>query len=135
MRTLQLYDHYLPTSENWSYNLIQHLPNTEIFIGAKYYLTNNFFDTSFTFFPQHPRGVLEQKNIQLNKFKPKELIQKIGIKVLQHLAGSLITDLVRFGKENKIDLVHAHFANVGWTFREVPRRIGCPFVISFYGWD
>jgi colanic acid/amylovoran biosynthesis glycosyltransferase len=38
-------------------------------------------------------------------------------------------------KTHKIDLIHAHFADVGWLYSFLAKKLKIPFVVSFYGWD
>ena len=38
-------------------------------------------------------------------------------------------------REKKIELIHCHFANMGWHFLELKKLTGLPFAVSFYGFD
>lgn len=38
-------------------------------------------------------------------------------------------------RHQHIDLVHCHFAHVGWHYRRLARHLAAPLVVSFYGWD
>ena len=51
------------------------------------------------------------------------------------LFGNLNSNLIDYGKKEKIQIVHAHFADMGWHFKEVAKQLKVPFVVSFYGWD
>lgn len=133
-KVLHLFNQYLPQTENWAFNLISHLPETEIYIGAKHYLKNNFYHPEFTFF-EHPFGEIDRQYYKLDGRDPRELRKKIVLKVNRLLLGSLRKKLLTFSELNQIEIVHAHFANVGWYFRDIPRGLKVPYIISFYGWD
>jgi colanic acid/amylovoran biosynthesis glycosyltransferase len=38
-------------------------------------------------------------------------------------------------RKQRIGVVHSHFAQVGWRYRNVARRLRAAHVVSFYGWD
>lgn len=59
----------------------------------------------------------------ITKFKRKAKIEKY----LSYIASNT--------KKLNIDLIHCHFANIGWSFISLKKRTGLPFVVSFYGFD
>ncbi|MEZ5039069.1 MAG: glycosyltransferase family 4 protein [Saprospiraceae bacterium] len=134
MKTLHLFNHYLPQTENWAYNLIVNLPDTKVFIGAKHYLKYNFYHPAFTCY-EHPFGEMEQQYRRWDKHRPVDFLKKVGFKAVQPFLGDMRAGLYRFAKEKEIDLVHAHFADVGWYFRSISKKLDVPFMVSFYGWD
>jgi len=133
-KVLHLFNDYLPQSENWAYNLISALPNSEIHIGARKYLKNNFYNEKFLFNDPH-FGDYDQINFQQDKNVFFKLLKSGVIRSLPFLFGSLENALTNYGKKENIQLVHAHFADVGWQFRRVSKQLDVPFFISFYGWD
>ena len=134
LKILHLFNQYLPQTENWCFKLISHTPGTEVYIGAREYLKNNFYHPEFHY-AEHPFGALEAYNAHLSKNCPGQFLQKLTLKVLQATLGDSRKAISTFGQTHDVDLVHAHFADVGWYFRKLPRRLNTPFVLSFYGWD
>lgn len=43
--------------------------------------------------------------------------------------------LVHALRGHKVDVIHSHFATVGWRFRKVSHKLGAMHVVSFYGFD
>ncbi len=134
LHILHLFGTYLPQTENWAYRLIRHAPDTRTFIAAKHYTDDNRFrDPVFTF-SDRTFGNLEKRYERLRSNHPLELPEKIFLRLFK-FPRRYLNDIARFASENKIDIVHAHFAPVAWFYRAIPRRLGVPFVVSFYGWD
>lgn len=49
MRVLHLFDMYLNTTQNWSFRMIDNLPDADIVVGSKYFLKNNFYRGRFQY--------------------------------------------------------------------------------------
>ncbi|CAH2030485.1 glycosyltransferase family 4 protein [Trichlorobacter ammonificans] len=125
MRVLHSFHTYLKTTENWCYNLIANLPDTECVIASKRFEKCNFYNPRFTYleFPLRPAepatgGWLEKR---YNKFVRSMLRHWYPAYVGRH-AG-------------QVDLLHSHFSFVGWEYRKLARQLGVPHVVSFYGFD
>ncbi|MGK0173945.1 MAG: colanic acid/amylovoran biosynthesis glycosyltransferase [Ulvibacter sp.] len=134
IKILHLFNSYLPETENWSYNLIQNLLDTEIHIGAKNYLKKNFYNSRFHFIDNY-FDELNKMNRQLGKRKPSDILKKLAIKTIPFIFGKVDQLFIDYGRKTKVELIHAHFADIGWEFRRVAQRLKVPLVISFYGWD
>ncbi len=111
MRILQCFQTYLPDSQNWAYNIIKHVPYTNV-IGARQY-NGKFNDEAFEFIPA-------RRDHLFDKFT-----SRITDPYLRHL--------MKYAK--KIDVMHSHFANTGWFHLKVAEQLQVPHVVSFYGWD
>lgn len=133
MKVLHLHKDYLPLTQQWVYLLMKHLPDVENHIAAQHYLQHNFYDTNFRFVTNHLDSVFRFNN-QLDKRHPKAILQKALIKSLPFFLGKTDQQLIRYVKEQNIDLIHAHFAPVAWQFRRLI-RLKIPFAVSFYGYD
>ncbi len=133
LKVLHLFNTYLPNTENWAYHLISNTPNVDIFIAAKNYIKDSFPNRSFTFY-HHPYGKLESQYISLNKRNPIQLLQKLYIRLFKY-PKLLLDGIDAFARKNDVDIIHAHFANMGWFYRQITQKLAKPFVISFYGWD
>jgi len=134
IKVLHLFNQYLPQTENWSYKLIKNTPEVEVFIGAKVYLKNDFYDPHFTI-AKHPLSDLAHANSRLDKKYFFQAAQKIWIKGLKFMLGTPQKYILKFAQQKEVDIVHAHFADVAWAFKSIPEDLKKPFVISFYGWD
>ena len=115
LKVLHLFNAYLPQSENWAYHLIKNTPEVEIHVGANHYLKNNFYHPDFHFIDNY-YDEFRKLNYNLNKRNPKELFQKLIIKAIPFFYGRTEHLLTKYAINNKIDLIHAHFADVGWQF-------------------
>jgi len=134
LKVLHLFDSYLPQTENWAYNLLSSLPDCEIHIGARTYLKNNFYPPQFHF-TDNLFGAFDQIDLMLNKRNFSDLLKKLVIRSMPFLFGSLEETLISYGKREKIQLVHAHFADNAWYFKNIAQQLEVPFFVSFYGWD
>lgn len=134
IKVLQLFDHYLPQTENWAYRLLSSLEGVDIYIGANHYLKNNFYNHSFTFINHH-FGDLISLNRSLGSVTVNNLFSKILINGLFFPKRKVKNAFAKAIDQNGIQLIHCHFANVGWEFRNVNQANNIPLVISFYGWD
>ncbi len=134
LKVLHLFNSYLPQTENWAYNLLSALPNSEIHIGAKKYLKNNFYNPQFHF-TDNLFGPFDQIDRRLDKKNISDLLKKLALQAMPLLFGNLEESLINYGKREKIQLVHAHFADNAWYFKNIARRLEVPFFVSFYGWD
>ena len=134
IKVLHLFNQYLPQTENWAYNLMANLPDSQIHIAAKNYLKNNFYHQDL-YFADNYFDEFDQMNRRLGKLSLSNIFRKITIRVIPFLFGSVEQAFIDYGRKNEIELIHAHFANVGWEFRKIAKKLNVPFVISFYGWD
>lgn len=131
---LHLFESYLPTAANWAYRMITNLPNSSLAVAA-YNYQNQAFQSPRIKFLMPPDWVSEHliegysQNINnvvfrsLKKIRNRNhnlrFLELIGVKA----------------KEWNIDLIHCHFANMGWQYLRLKEITNLPFVISFYGFD
>lgn len=134
IRVLHLFGDYLNAAEIWAYNLLKSLPNAEVHIAALHYLKNNFYDPSFHF-TTNELDALIQYNNRLDKRKPVQIFRKLIIKALPYFLGSYQDKLMKYVKEQSIDIIHAHFGPTAWKYRKLAVKLKVPFVVSFYGYD
>lgn len=131
---LHLFNQYLPQTENWAYHLISNIPSIKTYVAARGYQNRVFFHPDFIFYKHLFSNVDRERQLR----RQTEILGKIKwrwYQVCKVLFNNLKSELIEFSDQNEIDLIHAHFADVGWYFRKIARRRGLPFVISFYGWD
>jgi len=134
IKILHLFNDYLPQTENWAYNLIASLPDCEIHIGGRTYLKNNFYNSQFYFVDNHFE-VFNQIDKSLGKKKSSNLIKKLFLKSISFIFGGLQNSIIDYGRRENIQLVHAHFADNAWYFKNIAQQLKVPFFVSFYGWD
>lgn len=124
IRVLHLFHAYLLTTENWAFRLIDQLPDTEIVIAAKYFRRKMFYRDKFECL-EFPLRNTDNPN-RLFWLRLVNLIYSISIKFypwyIQRMCG-------------KCDLVHSHYAVLGWQYMRLAKRLGIPHVVSFYGFD
>ncbi len=130
LNVLHLFNHYLPHTEIWAYNLIKHLSQTNIHIGAKAYLRNNYYHKDFIFVHNPLSGLNQPDNFSKKSIR-KTIVNKINRLTTSNFKRRILSHI----EEHKIDLVHTHFADVGCFYMDFFYKNNIPFVTSFYGWD
>lgn len=124
LRTLQIFAQYLHETENWAYRLIRAMPDTHNTIASKYFLKCNYYDPAFRCvqFPfqtmDMPRRGVMDRAVNWALSRTLSLYPRY---LEQHLSD--------------IDIIHSHFAYVGWEYRRLFKRRLIPHVVSFYGAD
>lgn len=122
---LHCFVNYLPVTQNWAFRLIQNTPNFDISVAANNFQECGFYHTGTKYY-----------------FGPWSRIgSKLPwIRKLSHFADSILFPfyvawLRRSLRNQRIDVVHCHFADTGWRYRKLARDLGAALVVSFYGWD
>lgn len=135
LKVLHSFASYTPLPQNWAYRLLESIPQGDIYIHAKRYLKENFYNYRWTYFDdQYPQFLdIRSRVFQgLGKYSIANLALKYATPWVKSLSEK---DLVRFVIKNEIQLVHSHFAPHGWKMNWLSKRTGVPHVISFYGFD
>jgi len=124
-RVLHCVASWLNTTENWCYRLISQVPNVETHILTRNFIPGSIWNTAFKihFWPLN-KACNPNSQFIIRVFN--YLISKMGMIEQIILAKSL---------SGTIDIVHAHFANSGWEYLGLAKRLKVPLVISFYGYD
>lgn len=134
IKVLHLFNNYLPPSQVWAYQLLKHATETEIHIAARHYHKQNFYYPGFQFVP-NVFDTLDQYKKELSKKGISNWAKQSIIKSLPYLLGSFDRRLIQYIQNNNIQILHAHFAPVAWSYYKLVRRSGIPLIISFYGYD
>ncbi|MCC6383981.1 MAG: glycosyltransferase family 4 protein [Bacteroidia bacterium] len=133
IKTLQLFEDYLPDELNWIFRLLDNLPDTELNIAAYRYHNEHFVTSEIHRLPlPHYVGLslLEGKDDTMH------FLGKIVNRFFNRLKNEKFFQfLTQYIRENNIELLHAHFANIGWHYLRLKELTGMPFLISFYGFD
>ena len=134
INVLHLFGTYLPQTENWSYRLIKYTPNTNVFVGTQRYLESSFYDSDFTFIKN--KSCLDRTKL-FNRDRNSILnhLNYYFLKLKMSFNKGDAKELLNECELHSIDVVHAHFANVAWFYKELMEQKDRPFVVSFYGWD
>ncbi len=132
--TLQLFENYLPNAQNWAFRSLVNLPDTEVNVAAYKYYNHNQFVTEKINLVKMPDYVSE--NLLEGKWKNANIFRRIFKRInnVRHNK-NYFNYLAQQCTEKKIDLIHCHFANMGWHYLELKKLTGLPFVVSFYGFD
>jgi colanic acid/amylovoran biosynthesis glycosyltransferase len=124
-RVLHGLDAYLRTTENWIFRLIKHQSKTTRYIASDRFLECDF-DLADVELLRSPLQPVLYENAHLNYLlRYRRAIARVTYPWYLQM---------RLRKQ-RIDVVHSHFAQVGWRYRDVARRLGAAHVVSFYGWD
>ena len=126
LRVLHLMHHYLPLRENWLFHLIRHLPATTSYVGARQFIQGDpqFFQGELQLLRNPGKDFLITKGVAQNP---------IGRRLVRLLDRLYLFRLERYAR--CADVVHSHFADLGWLHHEWIRRLRKPHVISYYGYD
>ncbi len=131
MKVLHLYDKYLNTTMNWAYELMLHTPETEVYVGACEFVENRFKVTDFQYIPASINSFFGIKNLK-NEWSQTTL-QRLFFYANKYFFYK--NDLEKAIKAQNIQVIHAHFANVGCHYMDFAKAINLPLVVSFYGYD
>lgn len=131
-KVLHIFNEYLPKTEQWAYQLMSHTPNVAQHVAAKVYLEQRPDNGQFSFM-DNPISDLEAED-QTTDWK-KNIFKKVQIRVSKKLNKSFEELLRTYIEENQIDLVHAHFANVGYEVCKALEGKKIRIAVSYYGWD
>jgi colanic acid/amylovoran biosynthesis glycosyltransferase len=125
LRVLEAVDAYLRGTENWIYRLISNLPNTDVVIVSKNFLNCDFYSKDFTYleFPLRQIGA-----------NSKILAYSMDNAFVPRVMAFLYTPYVKKHVKS-VDLIHSHFAYVGWRYMDLAKKLKIPHIVSFYGLD
>lgn len=132
INTLHIFNEYLNKTENWAYQLISNTPECKHHVAAKVYMEHKPGKDILDLM-ENPLSELEKEDQQTDW--KKNIVKKAIIRTSKKLSKSFEGRLEDFIKEKNINLLHAHFANMGWEMIEVKKKSKLPLVVSFYGWD
>ncbi len=131
MRTLHLFNTYLPSTLSWVAQLLDHLPDTQVEVAAPWVVRGQFYN------PRH----------QYWAFPPQHwLFPNLRTEFEQPLAQRLFTGSQRYLptyrawlaqqlKNDPPDVLHAHFGPTGCHYLPLAQRLNRPLVVTFYGFD
>lgn len=133
-KTIQLFNSYLPQTENWVYHLLSSAENCEIHIAARRYLENEFYHPEFYFVDNRITQLTQSETSSLhNRIRNK--VNRTISSLANKLKGAPEKYFVQYASNNNIQIAHAHFADVGWAYRNIASKLNIPYIVSFYGWD
>jgi colanic acid/amylovoran biosynthesis glycosyltransferase len=125
IRVLHFFNSYLYNTENWAYNLIYHLPDTKVVIASKNFVRCNFYPDKFEYIEFPLKQFEDQKATFCLRLVNKFISAVLGILYPRYVKK----------KCGACDIAHSHFATVGWEYMRLVKRVGIPYVVSFYGYD
>ena len=133
VKTLQLFESYLPNAQNWVFRMLNNLSDTEVNVAAYRYYNEQFVTRKINLLPM-PEYVspdlLEGRDHAKNIFS--KIINRIAIlRKNKHY----FEYIGKWANENGVELIHTHFANMGWQYLELKKITGLPYFVSFYGFD
>lgn len=128
MKVMQCFWFYLSLTENWSYRLISNLPEVKNFIASRRIYKSSFYDANFKYF-KYP--------FQVSLETPVGRWAVIKGKAMQYLRKVCpYSKFIEWSAASRgIQLLHSHFAFIGWQYQPIATKLGVPHVVSFYGFD
>lgn len=125
-RVLHIFSEFLPLTMSWAYLLLKHTPSVQPYIAALRLLENNYTDPNFIFWP-NPR--YSKWIASLNRLFP------FPVHVFFRKSKRYDDSMYRYCRKHDIQLIHAHFGNIGADYFPLGQRLNIPVVVSFYGFD
>ncbi|MCB0704383.1 MAG: glycosyltransferase family 4 protein [Saprospiraceae bacterium] len=128
MQVLHLFDRYLNSTMNWAFQLLQHCPDIEHLIAAPIFVENEFLRGAFEFWPSPYQQTLPKNEWEISGVQ--QSMARLGMR-----SGHFHRQLIRKIRRKPPQLLHAHFASMGWQALGPAQKTGLPLVVSFYGYD
>ena len=130
IKILHLYEHFLPLSQQWNFNLINQI-SFQNYIAAPIYSSTDLFLK----WPHLKYSGMEELRIDLNyKWSVNSFIPKIKNRY-QQMLGKWDKVLIKYLESIRPDIIHVHFASTAFANFDVLSNSGIPIIVSFYGWD
>src|SRR5215470_2883865 len=112
---------WLPQTQPWLYNLVRHLPESDVVSHVACDRTQNL--DQFSVPRLHARTTEATAPLWNHRF------------LHQFQAWAANRYLARLGRRVGAQVVHSHFGHIGWLDLPAVRRIGARHVVSFYGFE
>ena len=112
---------WLPQTQPWLYNLVRHLPESDVVSHVACERTQNL--DQFSVPRLHARTTEATAPLWNHRF------------LHRFQAWAANRYLARLGRRVGAQLVHSHFGHIGWLNLPAVRRIGARHVVSFYGFE
>ncbi|HMU77741.1 MAG: glycosyltransferase family 4 protein [Bacteroidia bacterium] len=133
VKTLQLFESYLPNAQNWFFRMLNNLPDTEVNVAAYRYYNEQFVTQKINLLPM-PEYVSPE--LLEGRDQAKNIFSKIINRISILRKNKYYFDYIgKWARENGIEIIHTHFANMGWQYLELKKITGLPYFVSFYGFD
>lgn len=124
LRILHLFDYYLFDTQNWSYRLMENLPQAEITIASKHFRRCNYYSPQFKYI-EFPLKKIDLQNSVIVSRSFNKLVSLLLIGYPWYVQKMV----------EGVDLLHSHYAYTAWLYLGLAKRLNVPHVISFYGYD
>jgi colanic acid/amylovoran biosynthesis glycosyltransferase len=124
IRVLHLFAEYLNITENWAFRLLDNLSDMDVVVGSMHFLKSNYYPRKFEYI-EFPIKQIEQNQ------------HRMPVRMFNGFVSGLLGFYPFYLSKmvGKVDLMHSHFANIGWQYRGLARKLNVPHVVSFYGFD
>ncbi|GAB4497955.1 MAG: glycosyltransferase [Saprospiraceae bacterium] len=131
MKVLHLFDVYLPSTLSWVARLLDALEGVEVEIGSPWMVQNQFFISKFKHRVFPPQRYFFSKTTSEFDFP---FWQKI-FTASQRRLPTYPFFLEKTLKNAPPEILHAHFGPTGCLYLPLAKKLGCPLVVTFYGFD
>ena len=123
---LHIFGEYLPLTMSWAYLLLRQTPEVTTHVAGLALFDNEYRDASFHYWP-NPR--YRSAGRLFHRFFPVPF--HLFLRKLRLYDRSL----VRYCRRHHIEVLHAHFGNIGADYYPLRRKLNIPLIVSFYGYD
>jgi colanic acid/amylovoran biosynthesis glycosyltransferase len=126
IKVLHCFAKYLNHTMNWAYKTLSRMPDGSVRVAAPLIVQNKFYNSDFEY-AQSP-------------FQWQKVDNEWGFNYPQRIIAGLTrpiywNNVIQQAKEDGVQLVHAHFAQVGCQVMYDVEKARLPLVVSFYGLD
>ncbi|THH36364.1 glycosyltransferase family 4 protein [Neolewinella litorea] len=136
MTVLHNFFAYLPTSQNWAYNLIKHTPVERVLVYASIYRKTNFYLDGVTYLNDGLPGVNDAMRRYVSGKTLRERLLYAALSAVEKLLLAHHQSVyLQALKQHEVNVIHSHFATVAIGKKNLINRSGCKHVVSFYGYD
>jgi colanic acid/amylovoran biosynthesis glycosyltransferase len=125
VRSLHLFNRYLADTQNWSFGTLIEIPDSDILVAANTFLKNNFYPNKFEYF-EFPVREIDWPALPKWATGFNRLVRALRTRLYPRYIASAV---------KRVDLVHSHFGQIGWTYLGLARMLDAPHIVAFYGAD
>ncbi len=113
---------YLPNTENWLYRLIISQPGKQ-YVAAHKFIECDFYSNDVTYL-----------RTSINYRRPSLFIRTWN-RIFKTGLSEFDNEVAARLQSNIPDVIHSHFAHIGWQYQTLASRLKLPHIVSFYGMD
>lgn len=125
LRSLQSVHAWLKTTENWVGRLLENLSTTDVTILSRQWIPGTYHSPKFRYISLPISPLVNPEG---------HILPRIWNGLMRGMQG-LEMQALAAAYRGSFDLLHSHFAFMGWQSMGLAKAMDVPHVVSFYGFD